>query len=73
MLMARATPAATVRSGRGGGGPSPLPALLAPAAEQGRGCAADGDKRSRLPDVVEALLCVPVLTPRRVSFRAYVI
>jgi hypothetical protein len=38
---------------------------LAAAAEQGRGVVAGGDKRSRLPDALDALLRTPALTPRR--------
>jgi hypothetical protein len=40
---------------------------LEAAAEQGRGLAADRDKRSRLPDAIEALLRTPVLTPKALA------
>ena len=40
---------------------------LEAAAEQGRGLAADLDKRSRLPDAIEALLRTPVLTPKALA------
>jgi hypothetical protein len=40
---------------------------LAAAAEQGRGLAADLDKRSRLPDALEALVRAPVLTPKALA------
>ena len=40
---------------------------LAAAAAQGRGLAADLDKRSRLPDAIEALLRTPVLTPKALA------
>jgi hypothetical protein len=40
---------------------------LEAAAEQGRGLAADRDKRSRLPDALEALLRAPVLTPKALA------
>ena len=36
-------------------------------AEQGRGLAAARDKRSRLPDAIEALLRTPVLTPKALA------
>jgi hypothetical protein len=36
---------------------------LEAAAEQGRGLVAGGDRRSRLPDALDALLRVPALTP----------
>ena len=36
-------------------------------AEQGRGLAAERDKRSRLPDAIEALLRIPVLTPKALA------
>jgi hypothetical protein len=39
------------------------------AAAQGRGLAAGGDKRSWLPDAVDALLHVPVLTPKALAAR----
>jgi hypothetical protein len=40
---------------------------LTTATEQGRGLAADLDKRSRLPDAIEALLRTPVLTPKALA------
>jgi hypothetical protein len=40
---------------------------LEAAAEQGRGLAAGLDKRSRLPDAIEALLRTPVLTPKALA------
>ena len=40
---------------------------LEAAAAQGRGFAAGGDKRSRLPDAIDALLRVPVLTPKALA------
>ena len=40
---------------------------LEAAAEQGRGLAAAVDKRSRLPDAIEALLRTPVLTPKALA------
>ena len=40
---------------------------LEAAAEQGRGLAAAVDKRSRLPDALEALLRTPVLTPKALA------
>ena len=40
-----------------------------PVAAQGRGLAAGGDKRSRLPDAVDAVLCAPVLTPKALAVR----
>jgi hypothetical protein len=49
-------------------GPRTLDRLEA-AAAQGRGLAAGGDKRSRLPDAVDALLRVPVLTPKVLAAR----
>jgi HTH DNA binding domain len=42
---------------------------LEAAAEKGRGLLASCDRRSRLPDAVEALLRVPVLTPKALSAR----
>ena len=42
---------------------------LAAAAEQGRGVVARGDKRSRLPDALDALLRVPALTPKALAAR----
>ena len=42
---------------------------LAAAAEQGRGVVAGGDKRSRLPDALDALLRVPALTPKALAAR----
>jgi hypothetical protein len=42
---------------------------LEAAAETGRGLAAAIDKRSRLPDAVDALLRVPVLTPKALAAR----
>ena len=36
-------------------------------AGQGRGLAAERDKRSRLPDAIEALLRIPVLTPKALA------
>jgi hypothetical protein len=36
-------------------------------AEKGRGLAPGGDKRSRLPDAVDALLRAPVLTPKALA------
>ena len=36
-------------------------------AEKGRGLAAAADKRSRLPDAVDALLHAPVLTPKALA------
>jgi hypothetical protein len=42
---------------------------LEAAAEKGRGLAAAADKRSRLPDAVDALLCAPVLTPKALAAR----
>ena len=42
---------------------------LEAAAEKGRGLAADCDRRSRLPDAVEALLRVPALTPKALAWR----
>ena len=38
-------------------------------AEQGRGLVAGGDKRSRLPDALDALLRVPALTPKALAAR----
>jgi hypothetical protein len=38
-------------------------------AEKGRGLAAAADKRSRLPDAVDALLHAPVLTPKALAAR----
>ena len=35
--------------------------------EQGRGLAARSDKRSRLPDALDALLRAPVLTPKALA------
>ena len=43
---------------------------LEAAAEQGRGLAARADKRSRLPDAIDALLRVPVLTPKALAANA---
>ena len=40
---------------------------LETAAEQGRGARADTDRRSRLPDALEALLRAPVLTPKALA------
>jgi hypothetical protein len=42
---------------------------LEAAAEQGRGFVAGGDKRSRLPDALDALVRVPALTPRALAGR----
>jgi hypothetical protein len=42
---------------------------LAATAEQGRGVVAGGDKRSRLPDALDALLRVPALTPKALAAR----
>jgi hypothetical protein len=42
---------------------------LETAAEQGRGVVAGGDKRSRLPDALDALLRVPALTPKALAAR----
>ena len=42
---------------------------LEAAAEQGRGLAADLDKRSRLPDAIDALLRTPALTPKALAGR----
>ena len=42
---------------------------LETAAEQGRGIVAGGDKRSRLPDALDALLRVPALTPKALATR----
>ena len=42
---------------------------LEAAAEQGRGVVAGSDKRSRLPDALDALLCVPALTPKALATR----
>ena len=42
---------------------------LEAAAEQGRGVVAGGDKRSRLPDALDALLRVPALTPKALAAR----
>ena len=42
---------------------------LIAAAEQGRGVVAKCDKRSRLPDAVDALLRVPALTPKALAAR----
>jgi len=39
------------------------------AAEKGRGVVAGADKRSRLPDALDALLRVPALTPKALSAR----
>ena len=38
-------------------------------AEQGRGVVAGGDKRSRLPDALDALLRAPALTPKALAAR----
>jgi hypothetical protein len=38
-------------------------------AAQGRGLASGGDKRSRLPDAIDALLRSPVLTPKALAAR----
>ena len=38
-------------------------------AAQGRGLASGGDKRSRLPDAIDALLRGPVLTPKALAAR----
>ena len=40
---------------------------LQAAAAQGRGLAGGGDKRSRLPDAIDALLRAPVLTPKALA------
>ena len=40
-------------------------------AEKGRGLAAGGDKRSRLPDAIDALLRSPVLTPKALAARRH--
>ena len=45
---------------------------LEAAAGQGRGLAAGLDRRSRLPDALEALLCAPVLTPKALAARLQV-
>ena len=42
---------------------------LEAAAEQGRGVVAGSDKRSRLPDALDALLRVPALTPKALAAR----
>jgi HTH DNA binding domain len=42
---------------------------LEAAAAQGRGVVAGGDKRSRLPDALDALLRVPALTPKALAAR----
>ena len=42
---------------------------LEAAAEKGRGVVAGGDKRSRLPDALDALLRVPALTPKALAAR----
>jgi hypothetical protein len=42
---------------------------LEAAAEQGRGVVAGGDKRSRLPDALDALLRTPALTPKALAGR----
>jgi hypothetical protein len=42
---------------------------LEAAAEQGRGVVAGGDKRSRLPDALDALLRAPALTPKALAVR----
>jgi HTH DNA binding domain len=42
---------------------------LAAIAEKGRGVVAGGDKRSRLPDALDALLRVPALTPKALAAR----
>jgi hypothetical protein len=42
---------------------------LAAVAEQGRGVVAGGDKRSRLPDALDALLRTPALTPKALAAR----
>ena len=42
---------------------------LEAAAEQGRGVVAGGDKRSRLPDALDALLREPALTPKALAAR----
>ena len=42
---------------------------LEAAAEQGRGLVAGGDKRSRLPDALDALLRTPALTPKALAAR----
>ena len=42
---------------------------LEAAAEQGRGVVAGGDKRSRLPDALDALLRTPALTPKALAAR----
>jgi hypothetical protein len=42
---------------------------LEAAAEQGRGVVAGGDRRSRLPDALDALLRVPALTPKALAAR----
>jgi hypothetical protein len=38
-------------------------------AEKGRGLAAAADKRSRLPDAVDALVRAPMLTPKALAAR----
>ena len=40
---------------------------LEAAAEQGRGALAGTDRRSRLPDALDALLRAPVLTPKALA------
>ena len=42
---------------------------LEAAAEKGRGLVAGGDRRSRLPDALDALLRVPALTPKALAAR----
>ena len=42
---------------------------LEAAAAQGRGVVAGGDRRSRLPDALDALLRVPALTPKALAAR----
>jgi hypothetical protein len=42
---------------------------LEAAAAQGRGVVAGGDKRSRLPDALDALLRAPALTPKALAAR----
>ena len=42
---------------------------LAAVAEKGRGVVAGGDKRSRLPDALDALLRTPALTPKALAAR----
>jgi hypothetical protein len=46
---------------------APEPDRLVACAEQARGLAAAVDKRSRLPDAIDALLRVPALTPKALA------